>query len=179
VGGRIVTIELRGPTVTLRAFRPEEYDEMIARFSGTPADEEEARMRRTRVERSGTRTEIELLFAVESDGRLVGDTQARSLRMAMPFGVWEIGIELWETRDRGRGLGREAVALLTSRLFEREGAHRVQGSTDVENAAMRHVFEALGFTDEGTMRGFMPTGDGAPRDYELYGVTATDWMRND
>ena len=44
---------------------------------------------------------------------------------------------------------------------------------------MRRVFEALGFTDEGTMRGFMPTGDGAPRDYELYGVTATDWMRND
>ena len=170
-----MTIELRGTAVRLRAFKPEEYDVMIARFSGAPADDEEARIRRARVERSGTRTEIELLFAIESDGRLVGDTQARSLRMAMPSGVWEVGIELWDTGDRGRGLGREAVALLTTRLFEREGAHRVQGSTDVENAAMRRVFEALGFADEGTMRGFMPTGDGEPRDYELFGVTREEW----
>ena len=176
----LVTIELRGPAVTLRAFQPEEYDEMIARLLGrSPADDEEARMRRTRVERSGTRTEIELLFAVESDGRLVGDAQARSLRMAMPFGVWEIGIELWDTGDRGRGLGREAVALLTSRLFEQEGAHRVQARTDVENAAMRRVLEALGFTDEGRCAGSCRPVTDAPRDYELYGVTVTDWMRND
>jgi RimJ/RimL family protein N-acetyltransferase len=172
-----VTIELRGEAVTLRAFKPEEYDEMVRRFPATPTDPEQLRIRRARVERSGTRASFELLFALEADGRLVGDVQGRSVEMAMPPGVWEIGIELWDTADRGRGLGREAVALLTAHLFEHEGAHRVQASTDVENAAMRRVFEVLGFTDEGTMRGFMPNGDSAPRDYELYATTYDDRNR--
>ena len=170
-----MTIEVRGETVTLRAFRPEEFEAMVGRFPATPTDPEQLRIRRARVERSGTRTSFELLFALESGGRLVGDAQGRSVEMAMPPGVWEIGIELWDTADRGRGLGREAVALLTAHLFEQEGAHRVQASTDIENAAMRRVFEVLGFTDEGTMFGFMPIADGAPRDYELYAITQDDW----
>jgi len=167
-----MTIELRGDVVTLRAFRPDEYEQMVARL---PGDANQERIRRSRVERSGMRTSVEMLFGVEAHGRLVGDVQGRSVEMAMPPGVWEIGIELWDVGDRGRGIGREAVGLLTTHLIERESAHRVQGSTDVENAAMRRVFEALGFTDEGTMRGFMPNGEGRPRDYELYAVTAHDW----
>ena len=173
-----MTIELRGEVVTLRAFRPQEYEEMAPRIPGGDRDDpEQMRIRRTRLERSGTRAADEILLAIDRDGRVVGDLQGRSIRMAMPAGVWEIGIELWATEDRGRGLGREAVALLTTYLFEHEGAHRVQGSTDVGNAAMRRVFERLGFTDEGTMRGFMPNADGVLRDYELYGVTIADWER--
>jgi RimJ/RimL family protein N-acetyltransferase len=171
-----VTIELRGDVVTLRAFRPEEYELMMTRLPGS-ADANQERIRRSRVERSGTRTSVELLFAVEADGRLVGDVQGRNVEMAMPPGVWEVGIELWDAADRGRGRGREAITLLTSHLFEYEGAHRVQGSTDVGNVAMRRVFEALGFTDEGTMRGFMPTGNGSRRDFELYAVTLEEWER--
>jgi RimJ/RimL family protein N-acetyltransferase len=169
-----VTIELRGDVVTLRAFRPEEYDEMLSRLPGDASDPDKTAFRRARVERSGTRTSVELFMAVESSGALVGDVQARNVEMAMPPGVWEIGIELWDTADRGRGIGREAVALLTSHLFEGEGAHRVQASTDVENAAMRRVLEVLGFTDEGTLRAFMPNADGPPRDYELYAMTIED-----
>jgi RimJ/RimL family protein N-acetyltransferase len=171
-----VTIELRGRAVTLRAFRPEEYERVLRRMPGSnDGDREKGRFRRERVERSGTRTSVELLLGVEAGGRLVGDVQARSVEMAMPPGVWELGVELWEDGDRGRGVGREAVALLTSYLFDEEGAHRVQASTDVDNAAMRRVLEVLGFTDEGTLRGFMPGGDGPPRDYAMYGTTKDDW----
>ena len=173
-----MTIELRGEHVVLRAFRPDEYDAMIVRLPGDPTDAEQLRIRRSRLERSGMRTSVELLLAVEAEGRLVGDVQGRSVEMAMPPGVWEIGIELWETGDRGRGLGREAIALLTSHLFEQEGAHRVQASTDVTNGAMRRLLEALGFTDEGTLRGFMLDGDDRPRDYEMYGATVNDWTRD-
>jgi RimJ/RimL family protein N-acetyltransferase len=177
VGGPFVTIELRGDAVTLRAFRPDEYEVVLAHLPGDASDAEKVRRRRTRVERSGMRTSVELFMGVEADGKLVGDVQGRNVEMAMPPGVWEIGIELWETPDRGRGLGREAVALLTSHLFEGEDAHRVQASTDVHNAAMRRVLEVLGFTDEGTLRGFMRNGDGPPRDYEMYAVTRDDWTR--
>jgi RimJ/RimL family protein N-acetyltransferase len=50
----------------------------------------------------------------------------------------------------------------------------VQLTTDVENAAMRHVAEHLGFGLEGTLRGFMPTKEG-PRDYVMYGITRDDF----
>lgn len=56
--------------------------------------------------------------------------------------------------------------------------HRVQASIDVENIAMRRVFDALGFMDEGTLRSFMPMAEGPPRDYEMHGTTANDWTRN-
>jgi RimJ/RimL family protein N-acetyltransferase len=173
--------EIRGPRVLLRGFRPDEVDVAMARTGGVSSwsaddDPERSRRRRERIERSGARTEWELLFAVETGGRLVGDVQGRCSDHAMPPGVWEIGIELWEESDRGRGIGREAVALLSSHLFEHEGGIRVQATTDVDNGAMRRALEALGFWFEGVLRGFMPVRDGAaPRDYAIYGLTREDW----
>lgn len=172
--------EIRGPRVLLRGFRPDEVELAMARTGSTSSwsagqDEERDRRRRERLERSGARTEWELLFAVEVGGKLVGDVQGRCSDHAMPPGVWEIGIELWEESDRGRGIGREAVALLSSHLFEHEDGIRVQATTDVDNGAMRRALEALGFWFEGVLRGFMPVPEGAPRDYAIYGLTKQDW----
>ena len=94
--------------------------------------------------------------------------------MGLPPGVVELGIDLFDEADRGRGIGRERVGALTTRLFEAGEAHRVQLSTDVDNAAMRRVAERLGFRFEGVMRGFMPSADG-PRDYAMYGMTEADY----
>ena len=170
-------IELREGGIVLRAFGPEEIDVAMERMQSIPAadlDEEEARIRRERLEHSGERNDWELMFAVEADGRLVGDVQGRCLRFAMPPGVWELGIELWDGADRGRGIGRQTIALLSSYLFERERAIRVQATTDVDNVAMRRVLDHLGFEFEGVLRGFMPVGSGPPRDYAMYGLTRAD-----
>jgi RimJ/RimL family protein N-acetyltransferase len=169
--------ELRGDHVLLRAFRTDEVDTALERMQTIPAselNEEAARERLERLERSGERNGWEIMFAVEADGRLVGDVQGRCPRLAMPPGVWELGIELWDEADRGRGIGRETIALLSSHLFDDEDAIRVQATTDVENVAMRRVLEALGFHFEGILRGFMPDPAG-PRDYAMYGVTRSDW----
>jgi RimJ/RimL family protein N-acetyltransferase len=64
--------------------------------------------------------------------------------------------------------------LFLAHLFEQERAHRVQLTTDLDNVAMQRVAEHVGFTREGTLRAFMPSGDG-PRDYLMYGVTRADW----
>jgi len=112
-------------------------------------------------------------FAIEAEGRLIGEVSARQPIHGLPPGVFELGIELFESGDRGRGLGADAIVAITKHLFDDEVAHRVQLSTDVENAAMRRVAERLGFRFEGVLRSFMPEPDG-PHDYAMYAITRTD-----
>src|SRR4051812_5004629 len=119
------------------------------------------------------RGRIEL--AVEAEGRLVGDVQARQPEHCLPAGVYEIGISLFSESDRGKGWGRDAVELLTTHLFAERAAERVQASTAVHNTAMRSVLERLGYREEGIMRAFMPTVAGARDDYALYAVTRAEW----
>ena len=127
-----------------------------------------------RIERSGEFDGTELLLGIQVDGRLAGEVQARQPRMGLPPGVFEVGIDLFEEGDRGRGLGRSALTELLTRLFEGEGAHRAQLTTDLNNTAMRGLSERLGFRLEGVMRSFMPSVDG-PRDYALYAMTNDDF----
>jgi RimJ/RimL family protein N-acetyltransferase len=131
---------------------------------------------RGRIERSGELADGMLMLGVETEGRLVGEVQARQPREGLPPGVFELGIELYEPADRGRGVGRQATALITSMLFERFGAHRVQASTDAENRPMHAVLERLGFVREGRLRAFMPSPNG-PRDYLMYAITRDDWEK--
>lgn len=130
---------------------------------------------RQRVAHSGEFYAGEILLGIEADGRLVGEIQGRCPETASPPGVFELGIGLFDTRDRGHGIGRKAVALMTERLFEEEGAHRVQAGTDLQNHAMRGVLARLGFGFEGVMRDFMPMEDG-PHDYALYAITRHDYQ---
>jgi RimJ/RimL family protein N-acetyltransferase len=170
--------EVRGPRLLLRAFREDEIDRAMTRMATIPPtdpDEERRRQRRERLERSGGRNGWEVLFALETDGRLIGDVQGRCSDQAMPPGVWEIGIELWDREDRGKGLGREATALLTSHLFDEQEAIRVQATTDLDNTPMRGALDSLGFGFEGILRGFMPQPEGRARDFAMYGLTRDDW----
>lgn len=127
-----------------------------------------------RIDRSGEFDGTELLLGIQVDGRLAGEVQARQPRMGLPPGVFELGIDLFDEADRGHGLGHAALIQLLARLFEQEGAHRVQLTTDLDNAAMRGVSERLGFRFEGVMRSFMPSVDG-PRDYAIYAITKAEW----
>ena len=174
-------IELRGDRVHLRGFRPDEVELAMERMQSVPPselDREARRERRERIERSGEPGGWEIMLAIEYEGRLVGDVQGRCPRFAMPPGVWELGIELWDEADRGHGLGTQTVALLSAHLFEDEDAIRVQATTDVANAPMRGVLERLGFEFEGVLRGYMPDLGGPPRDYAMYGLTQAVWTND-
>ena len=131
------------------------------------------RMRR-RIANSGRLVGGWLDLAIDADGSLVGEIDARHPPRAMPPGVFELGIALFDEEARGRGYGTEAIALLTAHLFAELGAERVQASTAVDNSAMRRVFEKLGFAKEGVMRSYMPAGESRD-DYVLYAVTRADW----
>ncbi|MGZ8581416.1 MAG: GNAT family N-acetyltransferase [Actinomycetota bacterium] len=172
---------LAGGRVTLRAYHDDEVPILVSTWAdaewfapkGTGPRELAERVRE-RVRRSGSFTEGVIILAIESDGRLVGEVQARQPINGLPPGVFELGIELFDDGDRGQGLGAEAVIAIARHLFDDEGAHRVQLTTDVENAPMRRVAERLGFTFEGVLRSFMPESDG-PHDYAMYGITRPDY----
>jgi RimJ/RimL family protein N-acetyltransferase len=169
-----------GDRVVLRAYHDDEGPVLVSAWAdaewfapkGT-GPRELARRVHERIGRSGSFADGVIILAIESDGRLVGEVQARQPVNGLPPGVFELGIELFDGGDRGQGLGAEAVAAITRHLFDDEGAHRVQLTTDVQNAPMRRVAERLGFTFEGVLRSFMPEADG-PHDYAMYAITRRD-----
>jgi RimJ/RimL family protein N-acetyltransferase len=169
-----------GSVVTLRPFRPGELDRLVALAASVRRDdgihhgptERDALIHKIEVSGSWNLGKIE--FAIEHEGALVGEVQARNIPHAMPPGVFELGIEIYDDRDKRHGLGAAAVQEITRHLFREEAAIRVQLSTDVDNVGMRRVAERLGFGFEGVQRGFMPTARG-PRDYAMYGMTRDDY----
>ncbi len=165
----------------LRPFRSEEFEsfwkasERWIELTDPEADRDAARkVVRQRVAMSGTFTPEGIEFAIETEGRLAGRIQARTNATVMAPTTLEIGVELFDEIDRGRGLGPEAIRLLTAHLFELREAHRVQLTTGLDNAAMRRVAERLGFAFEGIMRGSTPTPDGFC-DQALYAMTRPDY----
>jgi RimJ/RimL family protein N-acetyltransferase len=166
-------VRLRGERVLLRPCRPDEFDLLYERAqqSTTRVGELTPGRLQIRITRSGRLVDGRLDLGIEVDGVLVGSIEARAPAGALPPGVCELGIELFP-ECRGKGLGTEAVLLLTGHLLG-EGFARVQASTDVSNRAMRRVLEKAGFVYEGTLRGFMPDRDGRV-DYALYAVTDRD-----
>ena len=158
----------------LRPFREDELDELVqqtkaapAYIGGKPSRERLA----NRIESSGLFVDGRLDLAVEFEETLAGSIQARAAAQALPPGVCELGIQV-DAQLRGRGIGTEAVVILTEHLLE-NGFPRVQASTDISNTAMRRALERAGFVYEGTMRRFMPDGD-ERADYALYARTASD-----
>lgn len=161
----------------LRPFTPQEFDALwaaVARADPTVAvGAMDPDLLRTRVATSGQLTEREVLLAIEAESRLVGSIQG--YRDGLPDGVFVIGIELFDESDRGKGYGTAAVKALAMRLFDDEGARRLEAGTAHDNAAMRAVLERVGFLHEGILRGWYPSDDAEGIDCVMYGMTKHDY----
>jgi RimJ/RimL family protein N-acetyltransferase len=164
--------------IRLRPLELDDIDDLVASHDGDPAsfappgDQGRERLRK-QIERRPTLEDGGFLhLAIEADGRLVGDIQARAPKNAFPPGVCELGITLFAD-VRGRGVGREAVALLTEQLFA-AGWERVQASTSVDNVAMRRVLERLGWELEGVLRSYSPAEGEGREDYAMYAATRSE-----
>ena len=163
--------------VLLRPWILEDIEALVAGRERDPGsfwstgDEMRERLRK-QIERNPSLADGGFLsLAIENDGQLIGDIQARAPKHGFPPGVCEIGITLFPD-VRGRGIGRQVVTLFTERLFE-EGMNRVQASTAVDNLAMRRVLELVGYEFEGVLRSFAPSDDGR-EDYAMYAAIRPD-----
>ncbi len=108
-------------------------------------------------------------YEIEAAGRLVGTLQVKAPAHAFPPGVCELGVVVFAP-SRGIGIGRGAVALITTQLLD-DGWRRVQAATSIHNQAVRHVLEQAGYRLEGVMKAFAPDGDEGREDYELWAAT--------
>ena len=156
-------------SVLLRPYTPEDFDR-ICEIRGLDTPERRERFI-NRLANPGEWFDHYLHLAIESDGILVGDFQLRHCDWTTPNGAWDMGLELAEDA-RGKGIGTQALIAGTEYAFS-NGAHRIQGSTDENNTAMRKAFEKAGWKFEGVLKALF-IEDGTPHDYYSYAITKFD-----
>jgi RimJ/RimL family protein N-acetyltransferase len=168
----ISALRIRGPRLSLRALRPEEieaeWQAMVTADPMTIADLPEEASFKARLERSGHLEDGWLDLAIDLDGASIGRIQTFvPPGRPLPPGTFEVGIGL-RADARGKGYGREALALLTDWLFEHAAAAAVEAPTDPANVAMRTVFERVGWMLAGSLTEF-------GREWVMYRITRPEW----
>lgn len=81
----------------------------------------------------------------------------------------EVGYQIFEARNRGRGYMTEALSLFTRHLFQWKDIPRLYLLIDVENEASIALARKCGYTHEGIMRKAM-FARGHYRDTSVYGI---------
>jgi RimJ/RimL family protein N-acetyltransferase len=166
-------VRISGSRLVLRAFRPDEIEaEWQAMLTADPMSvgelPDEARFK-ARLQRSGQLVDGWLDLAIDLDGVPIGRIQTFVPReRALPTGTFDVGIGLREDA-RGRGYGREALALFTGWLFEHAGAEVVEAPTDPANVAMRTVFQRVGWELAGRLNEL-------GREWVVYRITRPQWQ---
>jgi RimJ/RimL family protein N-acetyltransferase len=165
-------VRIRGSRLLLRALRPgeieEEWQAMVTADPMAIAELPEEAAFKARLRRSGHLEDGWLDLAIDLDGVSIGRIQTFvPSRWTLPPGTFGVGIGLREDA-RGKGYGREALALLTDWLFEHAAAEAVEASTDPANTAMRTVFRKAGWKPVGSL-----TEPG--REWVMYRMTRREW----
>jgi RimJ/RimL family protein N-acetyltransferase len=165
-------IRICGSRLVLRALRPGEIDEewraMVTADPMAIAELPDEASFKTRLQRSGRLDDGWLDLAIDVGGVSIGRIQTFvPPGRPLPPGTFEVGIGLRESA-RGKGYGREALALLTDWLFGHAAAEAVEAPTDPANAAMRTVFQRAGWLLAGSLTEF-------GREWVLYRITRREW----
>jgi ribosomal-protein-alanine N-acetyltransferase len=74
----------------------------------------------------------------------------------------------------GRGLMREGLALVLNIAFRELGLHRLEANVQAGNRRSIALLEGLGFSREGTARGYLKIGN-RWRDHERWALLREDW----
>jgi ribosomal-protein-alanine N-acetyltransferase len=124
--------------------------------------------------RTAARRGLALPFAVELDGRLVGQVMVgnvvREPLLSAYVGYW------CDARVTGRGVTTAAVALVVDHCFGPVGLHRIEATVRPENVASLRVLAKLGFREEGLFRRYLDV-DGDWRDHLCFAMTADERPR--
>jgi RimJ/RimL family protein N-acetyltransferase len=87
---------------------------------------------------------------------------------------WELRILIFHPDAIGKGIGEEAVKLITAYAFERLNAHRVWAGTHQDNIGMQKCFSRAGYKEEGRLREELYCF-GKYADAVRYGILRDEW----
>ena len=155
--------------LALRAYQPEEFDR-ACEIRNLINESSKERFRKG-FSASGQWSDHYQHLAIDLEGQLIGDVQLRKCDFTRPQGAWDMGIEI-SPELQGKGLGTLALGLVADYVFN-NGAHRVEGSTDQSNLAMRRAFEKAGWKFEGVLKALFIEDDVA-HDYYSFAITKFD-----
>ena len=166
-------VQISGSRLVLRAFRPgeieAEWQAMVTADPMTIGELPQEASFKARLQGSGRLADGWLDLAIDLGGASIGRIQTFvPSGRALPPGTFDVGIALRED-VRGRGYGREALALLTDWLFTRAAAQVVEAPTDPANVAMRTVFQRVGWELAGSLTEF-------GREWVMYRITRPQWQ---
>jgi aminoglycoside 6'-N-acetyltransferase len=103
-----------------------------------------------------------VVFAIELEGRMIGLIQFFEESDPM---YRHANIDLFlTTAEQGRGLGREAIALVVGHLFGERGHHRITIDPAAANLRAIRCYGAVGFRPVGVMRRYERGADGSFHD---------------
>jgi RimJ/RimL family protein N-acetyltransferase len=88
-------------------------------------------------------------FGTEAD---TGELEGFAILRGLVLGRRSIEIKRIVVRTPGRGLGRQILEELIRIAFEQLGAHRLWLDVLEHNARARHLYNILGFVQEGVLR---------------------------
>jgi aminoglycoside 6'-N-acetyltransferase len=111
-------------------------------------------------------------LAIEEDGAVVGMIQFHE---EPDPDYRHAGVDLFlSTAAQGRGLGREAIELVTTYLFEQRGHHRLTIDPAADNERAIRCYAAAGFRTVGVMRRYERGADGSFHDGVLMELVRPD-----
>jgi ribosomal-protein-alanine N-acetyltransferase len=174
-------MELRGPHLTLRLPQPDDAPALLALasdpevtrwFSWGPYDSVEQPLAWIAEQEAQRADGVQLDFVVhDREHGPIGVTGLGELsrrdRRAM-VGTW-FGRDHW-----GTGANAESKALVAHAAFGICGMERVGAYSNPENARSANALERIGFTREGTLRGWHRHGD-RQLDVHVFGLLRGDW----
>ena len=114
------------------------------------------------------------VFAIEADGRLVGQCNLRDIdpvNRRAELGIALLGDEI------GKGYGSDAIRVLLDYAFRHLNLHKVSLDTLATNEPGLRAYRACGFIEEGRLREH-EWSDGRYVDLILMGVLRDQWTSN-
>ena len=164
---------LRGKRLRLRPAREADLDEIVELLAEPKVERwwgptDRARARADLLEDPATET-----FVVELEGAPIGIVLL-SEELDRDYRHASLDIAL-RSAHHGRGLGREALALVIEHVIRDRGHHRVTIDPAADNAVAVRCYTRLGFKAVGIMRRYERTPQGGWRDGLLMDLLAEEW----
>jgi aminoglycoside 6'-N-acetyltransferase len=168
-----MTMEIRGPRVTLRPVVAEDAEGLAAILATAEVARWWPAYDRARVEAEYLISDDDVIvWAIDLGERLVGLIQA-SEENEPEFR--HAGIDLFlDPAIHGQGLGPEAIRMVARHLIDERGHHRLTIDPAAENEHAIRAYEKVGFRPVGRLRRYQRFPDGSWQDGLLMEMLAEE-----